>query len=137
MLLREEKRIKNEKSSYFILNIEYITISHYFKIIKIYNDDSIKESDWIFIFSENDKIIHLKRLTEAKTEYKTTNEKRVINYSDETKINKDSYPIIKTDSTEFFDLWFIFPIYKTVYYDKISGTKVIEKKISKKKNNQF
>ena len=74
MLLREEKRIKNEKSSYFILNIEYITISHYFKIIKIYNDDSIKESDWIFIFSENDKIIHLKRLTEAKTEYKTTNE---------------------------------------------------------------
>ena len=45
MLLREEKRNKNEKYSYFILNIEYITISHYFKIIKIYNDDSIKESD--------------------------------------------------------------------------------------------
>ena len=62
MVLREEKRNKNKKSSYFTLNIEYITISHYFKIIKIYNDDRIKESNWIFRFSENDKIIHLKKI---------------------------------------------------------------------------
>lgn len=61
---------------------------------------------------------------------------RVINYSYETKINKDTYPIIKTYTKVVFDFWFIFPIYKTVNYDKIASQKVIEKKISKK-NSQF
>ena len=39
--------MERKKSSYFTPNVEYITISHYYKKINVYNDDTEKESDWI------------------------------------------------------------------------------------------
>ena len=72
VIVKKDKKWKEEKSSYFKLNVEYITISHYYKEINIYNDDTEKESDWIYDHEEKEKIKHPKELESTKTEYRRT-----------------------------------------------------------------
>ena len=72
VIVKKDKKWKEEKSSYFKLNVEYITISHYYKEINVYNDDTEKESDWIYSHKEKEKIKHPKELKSTKTEYRRT-----------------------------------------------------------------
>ena len=76
IIVKTDKKWKKEKSSKFKLNIEYITIKYYYKIISIYNDDTTEESSWIYSHSDSDKIIHPKKLTKSETEYKETYDKQ-------------------------------------------------------------
>jgi len=66
------KKWKKEESSEFKLNIEYKTITHYYKKISIYDNDTVKESDWIYSHKEKKEIVHPKKLVDVITEYKTT-----------------------------------------------------------------
>ena len=72
IIVKTDKKWKKEKSSKFKLNIEYITIDYYYKIISVYNDDTTEESSWIYSHRDSDKIIHPKKLTKSETEYKKT-----------------------------------------------------------------
>ena len=72
IIVKTDKKWKKEKSSKFNLNIEYITINYYYKIISVYNDDTTEESSWIYSHRDSDKIIHPKKLTKSETEYKKT-----------------------------------------------------------------
>ena len=76
IIVKTDKKWKKEKSSKFKLNIEYITIKYYYKIISIYNDDTTEESSWFYSHSDFDKIIHPKQLTKSETEYKETYDKK-------------------------------------------------------------
>ena len=51
-----------------------IIINYFYKIIKIYNNDTTKESLWIFSHTEKSELTHPKSIIKAETEYKTTND---------------------------------------------------------------
>ena len=71
-IVRTDKKWKKEKKSNFVRNIEYITIQHFYKTIRVYNDDHVSESGWIYSHKENEKIVHPKKLINTETEYKRT-----------------------------------------------------------------
>ena len=76
-LVRTDTKWKKEKKSNFICNIEYKTIKHFYKIIIVYNDDYVAESDWIYSHEENEKIVHPKKLFKTETEYKRTYDEKI------------------------------------------------------------
>ena len=106
-IIKTDKKWDQKKSSVFKKNIEYITIKHYYKTIKIYNDDTTKESEWIYSHKEEDKIVHPKKLLQVITENKKTfdewtnaSETLTIYY---THIWARSKKIFNDDSIEFTD----------------------------------
>jgi hypothetical protein len=77
-IIRTEKKWTKRESSKFFRNIENKTIKYYYKIISIYDNDTIEESDWFYSHEEKDKIVHPKKLINSKTEYKETKEEKTI-----------------------------------------------------------
>lgn len=75
-IIRTEKKWTKRESSKFFRNIENKTIKYYYKIINIYDNDTIEESDWFYSHEEKDKIVHPKKLINSKTEYKETKEEK-------------------------------------------------------------
>ena len=178
-VIHEPKVIKTDtkwimdKTSIIIANNEKIIINYFYKIIKIYNNDTTKESLWIFSHTEKSELTHPKSIIKAETEYKTTNDswtnnsdtlvihytymwsrlKKTYNdnsveYSDwtmintikkeekkspkiidikyETKVTKNSEPIMSKDSKEVLDFWLIIPFYKNIESSKTIGEKITE-----------
>ena len=115
VIVKKDKKWKEEKSSYFILNVEYITISHYYKEINIYNDDTEKESNWIYDHMENKTIKHPKELKSTETEYKRTYSSRTtqtmrIDYTYIWSRLKKEYNDLSVEYTE----WKIIDTYQNV-----------------------
>ena len=178
-VIHEPKVIKTDtkwimdKTSIIIANNEKIIINYFYKIIKIYNNDTTKESLWIFSHTEKSELTHPKSIIKAETEYKTTNDSwtnnsdtlvihytymwsrlkktyndNSIEYSDwtmintikkeekkspkiidtkyETKVTKNSEPIMSKDYKEVLDFWLIIPFYKNIESSKTIGEKITE-----------
>ena len=79
-VVHEPKVIKSDtkwimdKTSIFNLNIEKIIINYFYKIIKVYNNDTTNDSLWIFSHTEKYELKHPKSIIKAETEYKNTND---------------------------------------------------------------